>query len=56
MLGASAGGRPDAGLPSDSAAGIWTVLLPPVAGVVLRPADLMTDDLGRTGDRRVGRD
>ena len=28
---------------------MWTVLLPSVAGVVLRPADLMTDDLDRTG-------
>jgi hypothetical protein len=49
VLTASAGSRPTANLPSDALAGTWTVLLPPVAGVVLRPADLMTDDLGRTG-------
>jgi hypothetical protein len=49
VLGASAGGRPSANLPSDSSAGTWTVLLPSVAGVVPRPADLMIDDLDRTG-------
>lgn len=49
VLTASAGSRPSANLPGDSLVGIWTVLLPAPPGVVLRPADLMTDDLGRTG-------
>jgi len=49
VLTASAGSRPSANLPSDALVGTWTVLLPAVDGVVLRPADLMTDDLGRTG-------
>ncbi len=48
VLGASSGGRPDAGLPSDSVVPLWTVLMPAFGGIVLRPADLMTDDLGRT--------
>ncbi len=48
VLGFSGGGRPDAGLPGDGAAPFWTVLLPAFASVLLRPADLMTDDLGRT--------
>ncbi|MBN9560257.1 MAG: hypothetical protein J0H14_05940 [Alphaproteobacteria bacterium] len=49
VLGASPGNRPSANLPSDSSVGTWTVLLPAVEDVVLRPADLMTDDLDRTG-------
>jgi hypothetical protein len=36
-------------LPSDPTPGTWSVLLPGIAGVVLRPGDLMTDDIGRTG-------
>jgi hypothetical protein len=47
-----AGGR--GALPGDApglpgGAGGWQVLMPGVAGVVLRPGDLATDDLGRTG-------
>lgn len=49
VLTASPGSRPSANLPSDSLANLWNVLLPAVPGVLLRPADLMTDDLGRTG-------
>lgn len=48
VLGVAGGGRPNAGLPSDSAVPFWTVLLPAFGDVVLRPADLMTDDLGRS--------
>jgi hypothetical protein len=48
VLGVSGGGRPDAALPSDSAIPFWTVLMPAFGSIVLRPADLMTDDLGRT--------
>ncbi len=47
VLGASGGGQPEAALPSDSNVPYWTVLLPSVQGIVLLPADLMTDDLGR---------
>lgn len=49
VLGASGGGRPGAGLPTDSAVPNWTVLLPSLSGVSIRPVDFMTDDLGRTG-------
>ncbi len=53
ILGASGAGQPAASLPSDGSIGYWMVLLPAVTDrngspVVLRPADLMTDDLGRT--------
>jgi hypothetical protein len=44
---ASAGGRPDTGLPNDSPIPYWTVLLPAFPGIILRSADLLTDDLGR---------
>jgi hypothetical protein len=47
VLGVSAGGRTDTALPSDSSIPSWTVLLPAFPGVILRPADLMTDDLER---------
>ncbi len=49
LLNASSGNRPSANLPADSSNETWTVLLPAIDGVVLRPADLLTDDLGRTG-------
>jgi hypothetical protein len=52
VLGFAGSGTPDANLPSDASVPYWTVLLPAVvseaAGVILRPADLMTDELGRT--------
>ena len=52
VLGASGAGKPAASLPSDASIGSWTVLLPASASadgspVILRPADFMTDDLGR---------
>jgi hypothetical protein len=47
VLGASGRGQPDSDLPSDSAIPYWTVLLPAYPGLILRPSDLMTDDLGR---------
>jgi hypothetical protein len=47
LRGASGGGRPDSDLPSDSSIPYWTVLLPAFPGILLRPSDLMTDDLGR---------
>ena len=34
-------------LPADPSPGSWEVLLPAVPGVVLRPGDLVVDDLGR---------
>lgn len=49
VLGASSGGRSEAGLPTDLAVAYWTVLLPPVPGVMLAASDLMSDDLGRNG-------
>jgi hypothetical protein len=48
VMGAAGGGQPEAALPSDSTVPYWTVLLPALLGVVLLPADLMTDDLGRS--------
>jgi hypothetical protein len=42
-------GMDKAPLPSDPTPGTWSVLLPGIAGVVLRPGDLMNDDIGRTG-------
>ena len=42
------GGHPDAEPAQRRPSPYWTVLLPAFPGVVLRPADLMTDDLGRT--------
>jgi hypothetical protein len=47
VLGTSGSGRPDTGLPSDSSVPYWTVLLPAFPGTIVRPSDLMTDDLGR---------
>lgn len=47
VLGVSGHGHPSADLPSDASVSFWTVLLPAMADVVLLPADLMTDDLGR---------
>lgn len=47
VLGASGRGRPDTDLPTDSSIPYWTVLLPAIGNTVLRPSDLITDDLGR---------
>ena len=47
VLGASGGGHSSGNLPGDNTVPSWTVLLPYSEGVLLRPADLMSDDLGR---------
>jgi hypothetical protein len=47
VLGAGGAGHPTTDLPGDSSVPLWTVLLPALPGVILRPADMMTDDLGR---------
>lgn len=47
VIAGSAGNRTSAGLPSDATVPYWTVLLPAPPGCLLRPADVMTDDLGR---------
>ncbi len=49
VLTGSSGARPTADLPSDAESAQWTVLVPVAAGVTLRSADLMSDDLGRLG-------
>jgi hypothetical protein len=36
-------------LPGDAQLGGWSVLLPPLPGIMLRTGDLLTDDLGRAG-------
>ena len=43
------GGGAGSALPDGLAAGSWTLLLPAVAGVVLRAGDMVRDDLGRAG-------
>ena len=48
VLGASGGGHSEAELPSDATVPYWTVLLPAAPDIVLLPADLMSDDLGRS--------
>lgn len=48
VITASTAGRPDAGLPGDASVAYSTVLLPALPGVVLRAADLMSDDLNQT--------
>ncbi len=47
VIGVAGRGRPSADLPSDSSIAYWTVLIPALTEVILRPSDLMTDDLGR---------
>ncbi len=47
VLGLGGRGKPEADLPGDESIPLWTVLMPAWPGVYLRPADLMTDDLGR---------
>jgi len=49
MLLTSRESRPLANLPNESSASLWTVLLPACSGVILQTADLMSDDLGRSG-------
>jgi hypothetical protein len=47
ILGVGGSGTPHADLPSDQSIPYWTVLMPAYGDVVLLPADLMQDDLGR---------
>lgn len=48
IIAASNAGRPLATLPNNTATvPNWTVLLPSCPSVILRPTDLMSDDLGR---------
>lgn len=49
VLAATREVRPLANLPGDTSVSLWTVLLPACPGVVLKTADLMSDDLGRNG-------
>jgi len=49
VLAATREPRPLANLPGDTSVSLWTVLLPACPGVVLKSADLMSDDLGRSG-------
>jgi hypothetical protein len=49
VLVATREGRPLADLPNDISVSYWTVLIPVCLGVVLQTADLMSDDLGRSG-------
>jgi hypothetical protein len=48
VLGATGRGHPEAQLPADVSVPYWTVLLPAWPGVVLLPADLIADDIGRS--------
>jgi hypothetical protein len=48
VLGAGSGGLPEADLPADSTVPYWTVLLPPIPGVVITKSDILSDDLGRS--------
>jgi hypothetical protein len=47
IIGVGGSGVPHADLPSDQSIPYWTVLMPAHGDVVLLPADLMQDDLGR---------
>lgn len=47
VFGTAGRGHPETNLPADTAVPYWNVLLPAVAGVLLRPADFISDDLGR---------
>ena len=48
VLGVNDTGNPTAGLPSDLSVPYWTVLLPSWDDIVVRPGDLLSDDLGRS--------
>jgi hypothetical protein len=47
VLGVAGRGHSSADLPNDTSIPYWTVLLPALPRVTLRPSDLMTDELGR---------
>jgi len=49
VLAATREPRPLGDLPSDTSVSLWTVLLPACPGVTINAADLMSDDLGRSG-------
>lgn len=49
VLGTGEGGRSAAELPGDKGVSQWIVILPRSVEVMLQPADLMRDDLGRSG-------
>ena len=49
VVAAGGAGVAASDLPETLAAGGWTLLLPALAGVVLRPGDQLRDDLGRGG-------
>ena len=49
VLATTREGRSFANLPGDTPASVWTVLVPAAPGIILRSADLMSDDLGRNG-------
>ena len=48
VLGVNGAGNPSAGLPTDTSIPFWTILMPEWPGVVLQPADIIGDDLGRS--------
>ena len=49
VLGTTDGGHSEAELPGDMGVSQWIAILPKSVGVMLRPGDLMRDDLGRSG-------
>lgn len=49
VISASGAGVGASELPEAMAAGSWTLLLPALRGVLLRPGDQVSDDLGRVG-------
>ena len=49
VVAASGAGVGASELPEALAAGNWTLLLPALRGIVLRPGDAVSDDLGRLG-------
>lgn len=48
VRGAAAQRRHHVTLPADEGTPVWTVLLPVLVDAVLRPGDLLTDEIGRT--------
>jgi hypothetical protein len=49
VLGTTEGGRSAAELPGDKGVSQWIVILPRSVEIMFQPADLMRDDLGRSG-------
>lgn len=48
VLGVNGSGSPSAGLPTDTSIPFWTILMPAWPNITLQPADLVSDDLGRS--------